>query len=144
MYCLVELFKVLMVFSLCILQYIMRFNSVDAIQNTRGHCFNRVLRVQIRTVLNLIFQLLMHGIPYQIFVLTVLLYMQLVLEAFNLFQSDPNRINTTAEKVDSMNAFFNTAPNVQRGSTTYISRAIINQLLDGTVHVSNGMECIVT
>ena len=57
---------------------------------------------------------------------------QLVHEAFQLFQKDQKELGH--EKMDDMNAFYNTQPNVKHGTTSYLARAVIANLLDGDIH----------
>ena len=67
---------------------------------------------------------------------------QIVNEAFQLFQSA--RRKEGEEKGDDMNSFYNTPPNVQHGTSTYIAKAILNDLLDGHVHMHAEGQCSVS
>ncbi len=67
---------------------------------------------------------------------------QTVHQAFQLFQTA--RRSEGEEKGDDMNSFYNTAPNVQHGTSTYIAKAILNTLLDGNVHMHHDSQCTVS
>ena len=58
--------------------------------------------------------------------------LQLVNDAFVLFQAERSA-SEEMEKSDDMNAFYSTPPNVQRGTTTYIAKAVLDLLLQGDI-----------
>ena len=75
--------------------------------------------------------------------LTIFCCLQIVHEAFELFQKDRSQYYSE-EKSDDMNIFYNTPPNVRGGTTCYIAKAVMNQLLDGEVHMHDDMQCTVS
>ncbi|XP_056134262.1 phosphorylase b kinase regulatory subunit beta isoform X2 [Lampris incognitus] len=67
----------------------------------------------------------------------------LVKEAFNDFQRDCSRFKGI-EKQDDMEAFFNTPPMGQRGTSSYLMKAVMIQLLQGEVKPSKDEPCSVS
>ena len=61
--------------------------------------------------------------------------MQTIADAFEEFQKDRSRLEGE-EKQDDMRRFFNTLPNVKRGTSSYIIKAVVKNLLDGDIKVS--------
>jgi phosphorylase kinase alpha/beta subunit len=68
---------------------------------------------------------------------------KLVQEAFMLFQSDRS-LYEGEEKKDDMNLFYSTGPNVHRGTTTYIAKAVVNHLLEGEVSAVDENLCSIS
>lgn len=69
-------------------------------------------------------------------------HFQIIQEAYDDFQQDLNQ-SEGREKQDDMHRFFNTPPNVRRGTTAYIAKAVIRTLLDGDIRaVSEDMCCV--
>ena len=66
----------------------------------------------------------------------------MVREAFDLFQKDQARLEG-AEKSDDMTAFYNTPPNIQPGTSSYIAKAVVNTLLDGEVN-ARVADCVIS
>ena len=59
---------------------------------------------------------------------------QIIQEAFENFQREfSSRQGGEQEKQDTMAAFYSTPANTQGGTTSYIAKAIVNQLLDGNI-----------
>ncbi|WAR11576.1 KPBB-like protein [Mya arenaria] len=56
-------------------------------------------------------------------------------DAFEEFQKDRSRLEGD-EKQDDMRQFFNTLPNIKHGTTSYIIKAVVKNLLDGDIKVS--------
>ena len=67
---------------------------------------------------------------------------QLIQTAFEDFQHDLAK-KTGEEKQDSMTPFYSAPANAQGGTTTYIARAIVNQLLDGNFSQDIDTKCVV-
>ncbi|XP_041850519.1 phosphorylase b kinase regulatory subunit beta isoform X3 [Melanotaenia boesemani] len=67
----------------------------------------------------------------------------LVKEAFNDFQRDRSRFEGI-EKQDNMEAFYNTAPLGQRGTSSYLTKAVMIQLLQGDVKPCKDDPCSVS
>ncbi|KAH3798780.1 hypothetical protein DPMN_152383, partial [Dreissena polymorpha] len=63
-------------------------------------------------------------------------------DAFEEFQKDKNRLEGH-EKQDDMKLFFNTLPNVKHGTTSYIIKAVVKNLLDGDIKVSMEEMCTI-
>ncbi|XP_074644676.1 phosphorylase b kinase regulatory subunit beta-like isoform X2 [Tubulanus polymorphus] len=69
---------------------------------------------------------------------------KMIREAFDQFQRDRST-QTGNEKEDNMNTFFNTRPNAQGGTTSYIAKAVVNALLEGEVLMTSGdMVCCIS
>ncbi|XP_040427587.1 phosphorylase b kinase regulatory subunit beta isoform X4 [Cygnus olor] len=68
---------------------------------------------------------------------------KVVQEAFRDFQNDHNR-SKGAEKQDDMTAFYNTYPVGKKGTSSYLSKAVITLLLEGEVKSSNDDPCTVS
>ncbi|XP_070687961.1 phosphorylase b kinase regulatory subunit beta isoform X3 [Pempheris klunzingeri] len=67
----------------------------------------------------------------------------LVKEAFNDFQRDRSRFEGT-EKQDNMEAFYNTPPVGKRGTSSYLTKAVMIQLLQGDVKPCKDDPCSVS
>ncbi|XP_065809245.1 phosphorylase b kinase regulatory subunit beta isoform X2 [Labrus bergylta] len=67
----------------------------------------------------------------------------LVKEAFNDFQRDCSRFEGT-EKQDDMESFYNTPPVGKRGTSSYLSKAVMIQLLQGDVKPCKDDPCSVS
>ncbi|KAM9861180.1 phosphorylase b kinase regulatory subunit beta [Aulostomus maculatus] len=67
----------------------------------------------------------------------------LVKEAFNDFQRDRSRLEGI-EKQDDMQAFYNTPPMGQRGTSSYLTKAVMIQLLQGDVKPCKDDPCSVS
>ncbi|KAM4602874.1 phosphorylase b kinase regulatory subunit beta isoform 1-T1 [Polymixia lowei] len=67
----------------------------------------------------------------------------LVNEAFRDFQKDHSRFEGT-EKKDNMEAFYNTPPMGQRGTSSYLTKAVMIQLLQGDVKPCKDDPCSVS
>lgn len=65
---------------------------------------------------------------------------QLVQEAFELFVKDQDG---KQKRVD-MTAFYDTLPNIRRGTTIYLVRATMNHLLDTDLLGMNDFQCIIS
>ncbi|KAI0220911.1 Phosphorylase b kinase regulatory subunit beta [Lamellibrachia satsuma] len=66
---------------------------------------------------------------------------KLVYEALQLFRADRERDGeSTGDLEDDMQAFYNMPPNVQCGTTSYIAKAIVNNLLDGHLMPSSSSK----
>lgn len=69
-------------------------------------------------------------------------HVQIIREAYDDFQRDLNQIEGH-EAHDDMHHFFNTPPNVRYGTTAYIAKAVIKNLLDGDLRtVAEDMCCL--
>uniref|UniRef100_F7AVX1 Phosphorylase b kinase regulatory subunit n=1 Tax=Xenopus tropicalis TaxID=8364 RepID=F7AVX1_XENTR len=68
---------------------------------------------------------------------------KLVKEAFNDFQQDQSRLQG-AEKQDDMTMFYNTPPLGKRGTCSYLTKAVMNMLLEAEVKPSTEDPCIVS
>ncbi|XP_052816202.1 phosphorylase b kinase regulatory subunit beta-like isoform X2 [Mya arenaria] len=64
-------------------------------------------------------------------------------DAFEEFQKDRSRLEGD-EKQDDMRQFFNTLPNIKHGTTSYIIKAVVKNLLDGDIKVSMEDMCAIT
>ncbi|XP_075884532.1 phosphorylase b kinase regulatory subunit beta isoform X1 [Nelusetta ayraudi] len=67
----------------------------------------------------------------------------LVREAFVDFQRDRGHLNAT-DKQDEMEAFYNTAPTGKRGTSSYLTKAVMIQLLQGDVKPCKDDPCSVS
>ncbi|KAM3625289.1 uncharacterized protein V6R79_009664 [Siganus canaliculatus] len=67
----------------------------------------------------------------------------IVKEAFNDFQRDRSRFEG-AEKQDNMEAFYNTPPMGKRGTSSYLTKAVMIQLLQGDVKPCKDDPCSVS
>ncbi|XP_005099610.1 phosphorylase b kinase regulatory subunit beta isoform X2 [Aplysia californica] len=67
---------------------------------------------------------------------------KIIQEAYEDFQQDLNRMEGR-EKQDDMHRFFNTPPNVRYGTTAYIAKAVIKNLLDGDLRVVSEDLCTI-
>lgn len=67
----------------------------------------------------------------------------LVKEAFNDFQRDHSK-NEGAEKQVNMEAFYNTPALAKRGTSSYLTKAVMIQLLQGEVKLSKDDPCSVS
>ncbi|KAH9489748.1 hypothetical protein Btru_036653 [Bulinus truncatus] len=65
---------------------------------------------------------------------------KIIQEAYDDFQQDLNRMEGR-EKQDDMHRFYNTPPNVRYGTTAYIAKAVIKNLLDGDLRVVSEDLC---
>ncbi|XP_028665477.1 phosphorylase b kinase regulatory subunit beta isoform X1 [Erpetoichthys calabaricus] len=68
---------------------------------------------------------------------------KLVKEAFNDFQKDRSRLDGI-EKGDDMTSLYNTAPLGKRGTSSYLTKAVMNALLEGEIKPSNDDPCTVS
>nr|XP_023411445.1 phosphorylase b kinase regulatory subunit beta isoform X4 [Loxodonta africana] len=68
---------------------------------------------------------------------------KLVKEAFHEFQKDENRLKEV-EKQDDMTSFYNTPPLGKRGTCSYLTKVVMNLLLEGEVTPSNEDPCLVS
>ncbi|EPY76089.1 Phosphorylase b kinase beta regulatory chain isoform 1-like protein [Camelus ferus] len=68
---------------------------------------------------------------------------KLVKEAFHEFQKDESRLKEV-EKQDDMTSFYNTPPLGRRGTCSYLTKAVMNSLLEGEVKPSNDDPCLVS
>ncbi|XP_030060242.1 phosphorylase b kinase regulatory subunit beta isoform X3 [Microcaecilia unicolor] len=68
---------------------------------------------------------------------------KLVKEAFIDFQKDQSRLKGE-EKQDDMNTFYKTPPLGKRGTCSYLTKAVMNFLLEGEVKPSNDDPCTVS
>ncbi|XP_036043530.1 phosphorylase b kinase regulatory subunit beta [Onychomys torridus] len=68
---------------------------------------------------------------------------RLVKEAFHEFQKDESRLKET-EKQDDMTSFYNTPPLGTRGTCSYLTKVVMNLLLEGEVKPSNGDSCLLS
>uniref|UniRef100_A0A8D2H330 Phosphorylase b kinase regulatory subunit n=1 Tax=Urocitellus parryii TaxID=9999 RepID=A0A8D2H330_UROPR len=68
---------------------------------------------------------------------------RLVKEAFHEFQKDESRLKEI-EKQDDMTSFYNTAPLGKRGTCSYLTKVVMNLLLEGEVKPSNDDSCLVS
>ncbi len=64
-------------------------------------------------------------------------------QAFEQFQKDQSRLEEK-EKQDSMMEFYNTKANIQRGTTSYIAKAVLDNLLEGDVTIVDDMACCIS
>lgn len=64
-------------------------------------------------------------------------------DAFDEFQKDRSQLDGH-EKQDDMRCFFNTMPNIKHGTTSYIVKAVVKNLLDGEIKVSMEDMCCVS
>ncbi|XP_077787644.1 phosphorylase b kinase regulatory subunit beta isoform X8 [Podarcis muralis] len=67
----------------------------------------------------------------------------LVKEAFHDFQKDQNKLKGT-EKQDDMTPFYNTPPLGKRGTCSYLTKAVMNLLLEGDVKPSTDDPCSIS
>ncbi|XP_050396602.1 phosphorylase b kinase regulatory subunit beta, partial [Patella vulgata] len=67
---------------------------------------------------------------------------RIIQEAFDEFQKDLSQ-SEGREKQDDMKCFFNTPPNIKRGTTSYIGKVVIKILLDGELNVPTEEMCLV-
>lgn len=68
---------------------------------------------------------------------------KLVKEAFHEFQKDESRLKEV-EKQDDMASFYNTPPLGKRGTCSYLTKVVMNLLLEGDVKPSNDDPCLVS
>ncbi|XP_025892326.1 phosphorylase b kinase regulatory subunit beta isoform X4 [Nothoprocta perdicaria] len=68
---------------------------------------------------------------------------KVVKDAFNEFQRDQNRAKA-AEIQDDMTAFYNTHPLGKRGTCSYLSKAVIDILLEGEMKPNQDDPCIIS
>ncbi|XP_006887876.1 PREDICTED: phosphorylase b kinase regulatory subunit beta isoform X2 [Elephantulus edwardii] len=68
---------------------------------------------------------------------------KLVKEAFHEFQKDESRLKEV-EKQDDMTSFYNTPPLGKRGTCSYLTKVVINLLLEGEVKPSCDDPCLVS
>ncbi|XP_007536744.1 phosphorylase b kinase regulatory subunit beta isoform X4 [Erinaceus europaeus] len=68
---------------------------------------------------------------------------KLVKEAFHEFQKDESQIKEV-EKQDDMTSFYNTPPLGKRGTCSYLTKVVMNLLLEGEVKTSNDNPCLVS
>ncbi|KAL3859718.1 hypothetical protein ACJMK2_009920 [Sinanodonta woodiana] len=68
---------------------------------------------------------------------------KIIQDSFDDFQKDLNK-SEGREKEDDMKCFFNTAPNIRNGTTSYTTKTIIKSLLDGGINVTSDDMCCVT
>ncbi|PNJ62422.1 phosphorylase b kinase regulatory subunit beta isoform X1 [Pongo abelii] len=68
---------------------------------------------------------------------------RLVKEAFNEFQKDQSQLKET-EKQDDMTSFYNTPPLGKRGTCSYLTKAVMNLLLEGEVKPNNDDPCLIS
>uniref|UniRef100_A0ABI7W7C2 Phosphorylase b kinase regulatory subunit n=1 Tax=Felis catus TaxID=9685 RepID=A0ABI7W7C2_FELCA len=68
---------------------------------------------------------------------------KLVKEAFHEFQKDESRLKEV-EKQDDMTSFYNTPPLGKRGTCSYLTKVVMNLLLEGEVKPSNDDPCLVS
>ena len=68
---------------------------------------------------------------------------QTIKDAFDDFQKDLNK-QEGREKQDDMRLFLNTMPLVKRGTTSYIAKAVVKNLLDGDIRMSFDEMCCVS
>ena len=65
-------------------------------------------------------------------------------EASELFQKDRSRLQGD-EKTDDMTAFYKTPPNIRHGTTAYIAKAVLSNLLDGEVKIDpSDTQCCIS
>ena len=69
--------------------------------------------------------------------------MQTIQDAFDDFQRDRSQLEGH-EKQDDMKCFFNTQPNIKHGTTGYIVKAVVKNLLDGDIKVSTDDLCCIS
>uniref|UniRef100_A0A8D0HM59 Phosphorylase b kinase regulatory subunit n=1 Tax=Sphenodon punctatus TaxID=8508 RepID=A0A8D0HM59_SPHPU len=67
---------------------------------------------------------------------------KLMKEAFNNFQKDQNRLKGV-EKQDDMTTFYNTPPMGKRGTCSYLTKAVMNILLEGEVKPTSDDPCAI-
>uniref|UniRef100_A0A2K5EPE4 Phosphorylase b kinase regulatory subunit n=1 Tax=Aotus nancymaae TaxID=37293 RepID=A0A2K5EPE4_AOTNA len=68
---------------------------------------------------------------------------RLVKEAFNEFQKDQSRLKEI-EKQDDMTSFYNTPPLGKKGTCSYLTKAVMNLLLEGEVKPNNDDPCLIS
>uniref|UniRef100_A0A8C5RXU4 Phosphorylase b kinase regulatory subunit n=1 Tax=Laticauda laticaudata TaxID=8630 RepID=A0A8C5RXU4_LATLA len=68
---------------------------------------------------------------------------KLVKESFNQFQKDQNQFKGT-EKQDDMTSFYNTPPLGKRGTCSYLTKAVMNLLLEGEVKPTAEDPCSIS
>ncbi|GFN77190.1 phosphorylase b kinase regulatory subunit beta, partial [Plakobranchus ocellatus] len=68
---------------------------------------------------------------------------KIIQEAYDDFQQDLNRMEGR-EKQDDMHRFYNTPANVRYGTTAYIAKAVIKNLLDGDLRVVSEDLCTIS
>ncbi|XP_056008769.1 phosphorylase b kinase regulatory subunit beta-like isoform X2 [Ostrea edulis] len=66
---------------------------------------------------------------------------RMISDAFEAFQRDLNK-SEGHEKQDDMTKFFNTPPHVKQGTSRYLTKAVINSLLDGEMKVESEDMCL--
>ena len=70
-----------------------------------------------------------------------LLAVQIITEAYGEFKKD-QQLESCSEQ-EGLQRFFNTPPNVRHGTTAYISKSVINSLLDGDLRTLADNMCAV-
>lgn len=68
---------------------------------------------------------------------------KLVKEAFHEFQKDESRLKEV-EKQDDMTSFYNTPPLGRRGTCSYLTKVVMNLLLEGEVKPNSDDPCLVS
>ncbi|XP_071065282.1 phosphorylase b kinase regulatory subunit beta isoform X5 [Dasypus novemcinctus] len=68
---------------------------------------------------------------------------KLVKEAFHEFQKDESQLKEV-EKQDDMTSFYNTPPLGKKGTCSYLTKVVMNLLLEGEVKPSNDDPCLVS
>jgi len=67
---------------------------------------------------------------------------QTIQDAFEEYQKDRSRLEGQ-EKQDDMRCFYNTLPNIKHGTTSYIIKAVVKNLLEGDIKVSMEDMCCI-
>lgn len=68
---------------------------------------------------------------------------QTIKDAFDEFQRDMNK-QEGREKQDDMRQFLNTPPLIKHGTTSYIAKAVVKNLLDGDFKLTVEDMCCVS
>ena len=68
---------------------------------------------------------------------------QTIKDAFDEFQRDLNK-QEGREKQDDMRLFLNTQPLVKRGTTSYIAKSVVKNLLDGDFKMTLEEMCSIS
>jgi len=69
---------------------------------------------------------------------------KIIQEAYQEFQNDLTAMEGSAKKTDDMHRFFNTPPNVRYGTTAYIAKSVIKNLLDGDLGIMSDDICSIS
>lgn len=69
--------------------------------------------------------------------------LQIILDAFEEFQRDLSK-SEGHEKQDEMTKFYSTPPNVKHGTSRYLTKAVINNLLEGEMKFVSDDMCSVS